>query len=39
VAATVKPRDRIDPVPEWVGIYRDQRERFRALYPALKALN
>ena len=39
VAATVKPRDRVDPVPEWAGIYRDQRERFRALYPALKGLN
>jgi xylulokinase len=36
VAATVTPRERIDPVPEWVEVYRDGRERFRALYPALR---
>ena len=28
----------IEPVPEWIEPYREQRERFRALYPALKAL-
>jgi xylulokinase len=37
VAATVKPRERIEPVPEWVEVYRGQRERFRALYPALRS--
>jgi xylulokinase len=36
VAATVAPRERIDPVDEWVPAYREQRERFRALYPALR---
>jgi len=38
VAATVKPRGRIEPVPEWVDTYKDQRKRFQALYQALKAL-
>jgi xylulokinase len=38
VAATVKPRGRVDPVPEWVEVYRERRERFRALYPALREL-
>jgi xylulokinase len=38
VAATVKPRDRIDPVPAWVEAYRDQRDRFTALYPALRSV-
>jgi xylulokinase len=36
VAATVQPRDVIEPVPEWVEVYREGRERFRALYPALR---
>jgi xylulokinase len=36
VAATVKPRARIDPVPEWVEIYRELRPSFQALYPALR---
>jgi xylulokinase len=36
VAATVTPRERVDPVPEWVPVYADQRERYRALYPALR---
>jgi xylulokinase len=36
VAATVRPRDRIDPVPEWVAVYRERRKRFRKLYPALR---
>jgi len=39
VTATVKPRSQIDPVEEWVEPYREQRERYRALYPALKALS
>ncbi len=38
VAATVSPHGRIDPIPEWVDVYRVQRERFRALYPALKQI-
>jgi xylulokinase len=37
VAATIKPAGRIEPVPDWVEVYRDQRERYRALYPALRA--
>lgn len=37
VAATVRPRERIEPVPEWIEPYRAARERFRALYPALRA--
>jgi xylulokinase len=35
VAACVRPRGTVEPVPEWVGPYRELRERFRALYPAL----
>jgi xylulokinase len=38
VAATVQPRGRIEPVPEWIEPYRDRREYFRALYPALRQL-
>jgi xylulokinase len=37
VAATVRTRELIEPVPEWIAPYRDARERFRALYPALRA--
>jgi xylulokinase len=36
VAATVRSRGEIDPDPDWVEIYRDQRPKFQALYPALK---
>ena len=36
VQATVNARDPVEPNPEWVEIYRTQRERYRALYPALK---
>jgi xylulokinase len=39
VTATVKPREPIEPVSEWVDAYKEQRERFRALYPALKAVS
>jgi xylulokinase len=35
VGATVRPMSRIDPVPGWVEPYREARERYRALYPAL----
>jgi xylulokinase len=38
VAATVQPRERIDPVPEWTQAYREQRQRYRALYPAIRSL-
>lgn len=36
-AATVSVRETIEPVAEWTEVYREQRERFRALYPALRA--
>lgn len=36
VRATVRVRETIEPVPEWVERYREQQERFRALYPALR---
>jgi xylulokinase len=36
VAATVAPREWVDPVAEWVPVYAEQRERYRALYPALR---
>jgi xylulokinase len=38
VAATVTPRERIDPVAEWVDAYRAHRARYVALYPALTAV-
>ena len=38
VSATVTPRETIDPIPEWVEIYRERREQYRALYPALRDL-
>ncbi|MFL5821870.1 MAG: xylulokinase [Solirubrobacteraceae bacterium] len=38
VAATVKPAGRIEPVAGWVDVYRERRERYRALYPALRAV-
>jgi xylulokinase len=37
VKATVRPRGRVEPVAEWVEVYAEQRERFRKLYPALRA--
>jgi xylulokinase len=36
VQATVRARGQIDPVPEWVEIYKEQRPTFQALYPAIK---
>ncbi len=36
VAATVVPRERIEPVAEWVPVYAEQQQRYRALYPALR---
>ncbi|HEY6396424.1 MAG TPA: xylulokinase [Solirubrobacteraceae bacterium] len=38
VWGTVRAQDRIDPVPEWIEPYREQLERFRAAYPALRDL-
>ena len=38
VAACVKPGEIIEPVPSWIEPYREARERFVALYPALRAL-
>jgi len=35
VAACVRPGEIVEPVPEWVEPYREARERFVALYPAL----
>jgi len=35
-AATVRVRERGAPVADWVEVYREQRESFRALYPALR---
>ena len=37
VAACVRPGEIIEPVAEWIEPYRAARERFRALYPALRA--
>ena len=38
VEATVKPGKPIEPRHEWVEPYKDLRQRFQQLYPALKAL-
>src|SRR5439155_4357041 len=38
VAATVRPTEPIEPVPEWIEPYREQRELYRALYPALRGV-
>jgi xylulokinase len=37
VAATVRRREAIEPVAGWIAPYREAHERFRALYPALRA--
>jgi xylulokinase len=37
VAACVRVRDEVEPGPAWVAAYAAGRERFRALYPALRA--
>ncbi len=39
VAACVRPGEIIEPVAEWIEPYREARERFRALYPALRPLS
>jgi xylulokinase len=38
VTACVRVRDQIDPEPAWSELYAERRERFRALYPALKGV-
>jgi xylulokinase len=38
VAATVNAGQTIEPVPEWVEVYAEVRERYRALYPALRSV-
>ncbi|HEY2259899.1 MAG TPA: xylulokinase [Solirubrobacteraceae bacterium] len=35
-AAAVRVRDRIEPVAEWVEVYRERQDQYRALYPALR---
>jgi xylulokinase len=37
VAACVRTRGTIEPVAEWIEPYREARERFRALYPAIRS--
>jgi xylulokinase len=37
VAATVRPEGGlIEPDPEWVGVYKERREHYRKLYPAIR---
>ena len=36
VAATVRVREKVEPVSEWVERYRELRPRYQALYPALQ---
>jgi len=36
VKATVRPQREIEPDPEWVEVYREQRPKFRKLYPAIR---
>lgn len=38
VAATVRPGTVTEPVAEWSKVYNSRRNRFRALYPALRAV-
>jgi xylulokinase len=38
VAATVTPHGQIDPLPEWVEVYRERRLRYVALDPALREI-
>jgi len=38
VAATLRVRGEVEPVPDWIAPYAEGRERFRALYPALRAV-
>ena len=38
VAACVRTRGEVEPEPAWIAPYAEGRERFRALYPALRAV-
>ena len=38
IEACVRVRDEIEPEPGWLELYAERRERFRALYPALKSV-
>jgi xylulokinase len=38
VAACVRTRDAVDPVAEWIEPYQAVRDRYRALYPAINAV-
>jgi hypothetical protein len=39
VRASVRPRDRMDPVADSVDTYAEQHERIRALYPRVAAIS
>jgi len=39
VAACVRVRETVEPVPEWVDTYAEGYERFRELYPALRCVS
>jgi xylulokinase len=39
VTATVEVRGEVEPDPVWIGHYAEGRERFRALYPALREVS
>ena len=38
VAATVHIKNVVEPDADWVGVYGEQQQRYRALYPALRDL-
>jgi xylulokinase len=38
IAACVRPGTVVEPVADWAEPYREGRERFRALYPALRSI-
>jgi xylulokinase len=38
VRACVRPRGEVEPVAEWIQPYRELRDRYRALYPALRGV-
>ncbi len=38
VSAAVRPAECVEPVPDWVAVYRERLHRYRALYPALRGM-
>ena len=38
ISACVRAGTRIEPNPDWAAVYRERREQFRALYPALRGV-